>query len=362
MFLTTSYDKMVLMILPSCMLNCDNQSLTMMLRYTLALILILMACPLRAEQGLGLPAANPEYSKSTQPTLTELGQKLFFDPRLSVDGKISCSTCHDPDQGFTQLLSVPVGVNQQLGSRNTPTLLNIAYHASLFHDGRETTLEDLIWSPLLSPAEMGNATKEQVYNRLASLEDYTGQFDTQGQANKQLGRALASFQRTLVAANSKFDQWYYGNIQALATDDIVNGFAVFNRHGCAACHTINDGYALFSDGLFHNTGLAFKQASISGTIDNGRFDVTGKASDKRAFRTPTLRNIALTAPYMHDGSMASLKQVIQYYMEGGFEDPAQDSRLLPFILNETEINQLTSFLDSLTSPSALSSLHLQKVP
>ncbi|MFP6805818.1 MAG: cytochrome c peroxidase [Pseudomonadales bacterium] len=310
-----------------------------------------------------------------------LGKRLFFDRRLSANGTLSCGMCHIPEQGFAQnQLRTPVGFEGRTVKRNSPTLLNVASRKVLFHDGREFTLEDQVWSPLLSNREMGNVSIGVVIERLRHLDDYADVFNSiyaDGITIVTIGTAIAAYERTLVAVATPFDSWNADKDEDAVNDDVKQGFALFNRHGCGQCHTIESGNRHFTDDQFHNTGIGFERSmkasvretsiiQLSETIsvksrqtfdsdglnDLGRYEVTGDPADRWKYRTPTLRNIELTAPYMHDGSLSSLEEVIKFYMHGGIINEGLDERLLPFTLDEKEIKQLVAFLNALTSPSA----------
>ena len=312
-------------------------------------------------------------------TQVELGKRLFFDRRLSVNGTLSCALCHIPEQGFAQnQLTTPVGFKGRSVKRNSPTLLNVAYRKILFFDGREFSLENQVWSPLLSAREMGNVSIGSVINRLQHLDNYATAFKNvyaDGITAYNIGSALAAYEQTLVAADSPFDQWYFGKNDSAVDDNVKHGFTLFIRHGCNQCHTIEDHHAQFTDDDFHNTGVGFArtmQGQVRGTriikltetitirttesfeADNlndlGRYEMTGRAMDKWKYRTPTLRNIALTAPYMHDGSLSSLDEVILFYVNGGIPNDGLDNKIKPLNLNREEIRLLVSFLQSLTSP------------
>lgn len=348
---------------------------------TLTALLLPVTCTVGAP-NFGLPEAETGDTH-----IVSLGQRLFFDRRLSVDNTLSCADCHIPEQGFTQNhLATSVGFKGQVLRRNSPSLLNVRYLDTLFHDGRETSLETQVLSPLLSMQEMANPSIGLLLQRIASLDDYKERFDLHlgGLDMATLGQAIAAYERSLVAADSHFDRWYYGDQQDAMTTDAVAGFAIFNRHGCGNCHLVNQTYATFEDGQFHNTGIGYQRAipiqpDIPGSAlpqntlarpaqkhpakrwaDLGRYEITGDPLDRWRYRTPTLRNISLTAPYMHDGSMSDLNTVIEYYMQGGFPDPNQDPRLLPFVLSDTEKRQLTAFLESLSSPHVTSLIELTK--
>jgi cytochrome c peroxidase len=353
-----------------------------------AVLLVLAACQRQqATPALGLPAL-PVVAGST--AAIDLGRKLFMDRRLSRNNTMSCAMCHVPEQGFTATeLGTALGLEGRTLRRNAPTLLNVAWVGQLFHDGRADTLEKQAWAPLLNPIEMGNVAVADVVARIRAMPDYAGRFeaafDGAGPDEHTVGVALASYQRTLVAGDSRFDRWRYGNDKAALTASEQAGFAVFaGKGGCIACHTVGDKAALFSDAAFHNTGIGWKRrhgssvdpaqryrielapgvftelqehelASVSEPLqdDDGRFEVTHKAAERWAYRTPTLRNIALTGPYMHDGSLATLEDVITYYQHGGIENPGKDKLVRPLTLSAEEQRNLAAFLRSLTGSNVI---------
>jgi len=330
---------------------------------------------------LGLPAMTSQLD----PAEIDLGRQLFFDRRLSKNETLSCAMCHIPEQGFTQNeLATPVGHLGKGVRRNVPSLYNVAFAEALFLDGREQSLEAQIWSPLLANNEMANDSREAVLAKLASNDFYTKRFAEifeEGLTQSTLGRVLAAYQRALLSGDSPFDRWYFGGEElpikkgsgaesypALA----ARGFAVFQDKGCAACHRIDDSSALFTDGQFHNTGTGYLRAGralrplsvqlapgifVVPTVDaetetftdDGRYEVTGREADKWRYRTPSLRNVALTGPYMHDGSVATLEAVVAFYAEGGGGDPAQDPRTQSVQLTQSDQDALVAFLKTLTS-------------
>lgn len=320
---------------------------------------------------LGLPALEGAPDKAE----IDLGRRLFFDRRLSVNGTLSCAMCHIPEQGFTQNeLATPIGIEGQLVRRNAPTLYNVAYVQYLFHDGRETNLSEQIWEPLLAVNEMGNPNPEAVLARLAQLEDYDARFDAlypEGLTQNNFGRALAAYQRALLSANSRFDRWYFGREPTLLSEQEARGFVLFKTQGCSACHVIGTEDALLTNGQFYNTGIGYRAENkhrepihvqlapgvfVKPTIkihvplidDQGRFEVSGADVDRHRYRTPSLRNVASTGPYMHDGSIATLAEVIDYYDGGGGADPAQDPRLKSLGLRAQDKTALVSYLHTLT--------------
>ena len=330
---------------------------------------------------LGLPAV-PNH---LDPAEIDLGRELFFDRRLSKNETLSCAMCHIPEQGFTQNeLATPVGHLGKGVRRNVPSLYNVAFAEDLFLDGREQSLEAQIWSPLLAENEMANESREAVLAKLASNRLYRARFAEtfdEGLTERTLGRALAAYQRALLSGDSPFDRWYFGGEEVSAkTGRAANGypalaargFAVFQDKGCASCHHINDSSALFTDGQFHNTGTGYRRAGralrppsvqlapgvfVVPTVDAetetftdaGRYEVTGREADKWRYRTPSLRNVALTSPYMHDGSITTLEGVVAFYAGGGGGDPAQDPRTRSVRLTQSDQIALVAFLRTLTS-------------
>ena len=330
------------------------------------------------------PLGLPRVSRRLDPEEIDLGRQLFFDRRLSKNETLSCAMCHIPEQGFTQNeLATPVGHLGKGVRRNVPSLYNVAFTENLFLDGREQSLEAQIWSPLLAENEMANDSREAVLAKLALDARYMARFAevfNEGLTEASLGRALAAYQRALLSGDSAFDRWYFGGETAvgigLVAEDYpalaARGFTVFQDKGCASCHRLSDSSALFTDGEFHNTGTGYRRAGralrppsvqlapgvfVVPTVDaetetftdDGRYEVTGREVDKWRYRTPSLRNVALTSPYMHDGSIATLEEVVAFYAEGGGGDPAQDPRTRSVQLTESDQEALVAFLRTLTS-------------
>ncbi len=298
-----------------------------------------------AAPPLGLPPIVSEHAITAAGI--ELGRRLFFDRRLSFNGTLSCAMCHVPEQGFTQNeLATPVGIEGRSVKRNAPALYNIAYRKTLFFDGREENLEQQIWSPLLAANEMGNPSVGTVLRRLREIGEYDAAFQAlygEGIGMQTLGRALADYQRALLSAASPFDRWYFGGDANAVAASAKRGFALFVDKGCSGCHQIQEGHAHFTDDDFHNTGLGFLRTMrpnrrlqlapgvfverTDETIgprhpDLGRYEATGIPADRWKFRTPSLRNVAVTAPYLHDGSLATLADVIDFYDAGGVPNQA----------------------------------------
>ncbi len=306
-----------------------------------------------------------------------LGRKLFFDRRLSFNRTLSCAMCHVPEQGFTQNeIRTPVGIEGSFVNRNAPSLYNVGYRTRLFHDGREFSLENQVWQPLLKDNEMANPSVGYVIETLTQAADYTGLFESaygRGPGVETIGQALASYQRGLVSAASPFDRWYFGGESEAIGESARRGFALFSSAGCTACHTLDDSYALFSDGQFHDTGIGYTRsmqgsASAAASVrlapgvevvptvsfatpqinDLGRYEATGQATDRWKYLTPSLRNVALTAPYMHDGSIPDLGSVLRFYNDGGLAHPDLDPLLRPLGLDPSQLSDLENFLRALT--------------
>ena len=327
------------------------------------------------------PLGLPQLSSMPSTEEINLGRRLFFDRRLSANGTLSCGMCHIPEQGFTQNeLATPVGHEGRSVRRNVPSLYNVAYVKDLFHDGREQSLEDQVWSPLLAANEMANESRTAVIDKIISIDPYPELFAAiyvDGITEESLGRAMAAYQRILLSADSAFDRWYYGFQNQTASpseypSDAIKGFALFRSTGCADCHQFDQKTALFTDGRFHNTGVGYRRyvqsnrpirlqvspgvfiklsinLEVEALGDEGRAEITGRAVDRWRYRTPSLRNIALTAPYMHDGSIATLEEVVEFYAQGGGGDPKQDPRTIELTLSEDDQIAIVKFLKTLTS-------------
>ncbi len=330
----------------------------------------------------GLPALPVPPEDTLTPARVSLGRTLFFDRRLSRNDTISCAMCHVPEQGFTSNeMATAVGIEGRTVRRNAPTLYNVAYAERLFHDGREDRLEQQIWGPLLAVNEMGNPSVGYVLDKIRHVPDYAGlfeaAFDGRGPTMETLGSALASYERTLVSGNSPFDRWYFGGDAAALPPAAARGFALFRgKARCIACHHVGETAALFTDQTLHNTGVGYRR-SMASTDDNlrvqvapgtflaidpavvaaaserpandlGRYEVTGRPGDRWKYKTPTLRNVALTAPYMHDGSLQTLRQVVAFYNAGGIPNEVLDPAIQPLGLTEREIDDLVAFLESVT--------------
>ena len=309
--------------------------------------------PVKIKAPLGLPPIPiPPDNPPTEETIA-LGRRLYYDPGLSADGTVSCATCHAPDLSFRDGKALSNGVAGQLGSRRAPTVVNAAYNTLQFWDGRAPSLEKQAEGPLTNPVEMAN-TLEGVVNYVQSDPKYRALF-ARAWGTKEITidlvtRSIGSFERTVVIGNSPFDRFYYRGDKKALSPAGQRGLKLFlnqKKGNCSVCHVIGKRYALFTDNKFHNIGVG---ADTWGTFEDvGRYVQTKSASDMGAFKTPTLRNIAKTAPYMHDGSLATLKDVVDHYVGGGTSNPHLDKEIhaLAF-LTFNERADLKAFLESLT--------------
>ena len=278
--------------------------------------------------GLDAYMPIPEDNPLT-PEKVARGRNLFFDRRLSRNGKVACATCHDPRRAFTDGRPLAVGVFGRKGTRSAPTLVNRGYGAAFFWDGRVRTLEEQVLKPIQDPNEM-DLTIEEASRRVKV-------------SRAELAAALASYVRTILSGNAPLDRYLNGDREALSAE-ARRGLNLFRgKANCTACHVGPN----FTDERFHNTGVAWREGQLR---DPGRFAVTSNEADRGAFKTPTLREIARTPPYMHDGSIATLEDVIEFYNRGGNRNPHLDAELRSFELSGEEKQALLAFLRSLGGP------------
>jgi cytochrome c peroxidase len=337
-------------------------------------------------QQVGVPlaltrAAMPKDNPQT-PEKIALGEKLFFDGRLSANGTVACATCHDPRLAFTDGRPVAVGFGNRVGQRNSPTVLNAMYQKFQFWDGRASTLEKQAALPIVNPVEMGQPTLDSAVARIAAVPDYrTGFRRVFGRPvnGTDLVRAIASYERSQISFDAPFDHFIAGDSSAIDAS-AKRGWVLFNTRGrCNKCHAFTDTTSrptTFTDDTFHNIGvgilrhrvvplarqaelsvsrgdtIAIDQAAILSPMSAlGRFLVTRKDSDMASFKSPDLRNVMITAPYFHDGSAATLWDVMDHYNKGaGLKDPWLDVDIQPLAFHESEIDDLVALMASLTSP------------
>jgi cytochrome c peroxidase len=323
-----------------------------------------------------IPADNPQT-----PAKIALGQKLFFDGRLSADGSVACATCHDPARAFTDGRPVSIGIDGRAGQRNAPTVLNALYNKAQFWDGRVKTLEEQAALPIVNPVEMGQPNLDAAVANLAGVEEYQESFRKvfgRPANGTDLVRALAAYERTLMSFNAPFDHFVDGDKSAMDAA-AQRGWELFNTKArCNKCHALTDArrdVTNFTDFDYHNIGIGIIRHNVvalarqalrdvaSGHVEAidraaiqtdfsvlGRFLITKKEADIAAFKTPNLRNVLVTGPYFHDGSQETLWDVIDHYNKGdGLKNPWLDEDIQPLALTEPEIDDLVAFLAALTS-------------
>jgi cytochrome c peroxidase len=294
------------------------------------------------------PVVNPDRDT---PAAIALGRALFFDARLSSDGTISCASCHRPDRAFTSDAAISPGVEGRLGTRNAPTILNAAYAPVLFWDGRATTLEEQIRYPIVHPKEM-NMTMAAVVKLVTGDATYSDMFrqafGEQPPTFALVSQALASFERTIISGDTPFDRFYFAADTAALSEAARRGWELFRgRLGCVRCHSVDATNPWFTDWSYHNIGVGLDAI----TPDLGRYAVTRQAVDKGRFRTPSLRHVSLTSPYMHDGSLKTLRAVLDFYERGGLENPFLDEQIKPLPMSDDDKEDVIRFLHSLAKPA-----------
>lgn len=339
---------------------------------------------------LGLPSVlYPENNPQTSEKIA-LGDKLFNDKRFSGTGEVSCATCHDPAKAFTDSpLKVSEGIQGLTGTRNAPTVINSVFFETMFWDGRSPDLEDQALHPFVNPVEMGLKDHQPILDIVRSDTEYTKAFNSVFRKSsdeitmKEVTQAIAAFERTKISGDSPFDRWYYGGESDAMTPAQKRGLDLFINEGrCVSCHVIEQTQAIFTDNRFHNVGVGInniqndipelageyisanltaeevdvKVLSDKRSSELGRFALTTGFDDLGSFKTPTLRNIAATAPYMHDGSLATLRDVVVHYNNGGVTnegDPVNDflsGGIRPLNLSDEQMDDLVAFMEALTSP------------
>jgi cytochrome c peroxidase len=323
----------------------------------------------------------PEVPEDNPPTAAkvDLGKKLYFDTRISTDGTVACATCHDPLHAFAdgRGTKTSAGVGGALGTRNAPTVLNAAFLSEQFWDGRAATLEEQAVQPLINPIEHGFADHAAVVARIGELGEYgplfSAAFGTADVTIERVGQAIASFERTLISLESPFDRFLAGDEKAIS-EAAKRGWTLYNgKARCNNCHGHIEAFPLFTDEIYHNIGVGVKNLDFAAVArkaaaavaagesigdlslaaaeasELGRFMVTGEPKDLGAFKTSQLRNVAHTAPYMHDGSEATLRDVIEFYDRGGNDNPYLDGGIRPLGLTDQEKADLVELLETFTS-------------
>ncbi len=288
----------------------------------------------------------PEDNPMTRSKI-ELGRMLFFEKRISADGTISCASCHMPRRGFSNGRQYGIGVGGRIGLRNAPTVINAAYNDLQFWDGRAKSLEEQAKGPIQHPAEMG-ASEEHIARVLGAAPAYRAAFrkafGTEKITLDLVAKAIATFERTILSGGSPFDRWKYGGEKNAMSPAARRGFEIFRVKGkCQKCHLVDEFSAPFTDNKFHNVGVGI-HAKLPHV---GREKISKKPRDRGKFKTPTLREISRTAPYMHDGSMNTLEEVIDYYDKGALANPNLDPDIKPLKLTPGEKKDLIAFLHAL---------------
>jgi cytochrome c peroxidase len=297
----------------------------------------LQPTPLGLDAFIAAPATNPTSARAVA-----LGRRLFFDPALSSDRSVSCATCHRPEHAFSDTVALSFGVGGRRGRRNAPTVINRAYARSLFWDGRVSSLEEQVLHPIQDSLEMALPLDELLV-RLAGDARYRSDFQRafgEAPTTGNVARALASYLRTLRVGNAPVDRYRAGDTTALSSS-ARRGLTLFlGRANCARCHVGSN----FTDEEFHDTGIAWRGGALA---DSGRYEVTHDARHLGAFKTPTLREAACTAPYMHDGSIATLEEVVDFYDRGGHPNPYLDDEIRPLRLSTQDRRDLVLLLIAL---------------
>jgi len=307
----------------------------------------------------------------------KLGDMIFDEKRVSSDNSVACNTCHSPRNGFTTHTAASRGVGDQIGKRNAPSILNAMFYKSMFWDGRAATLEEQATLPILNPVEMGQKDPKDVVAKLSAIPEFVEAFQKvfgRPPNWEDMGKALGAFERTRLSTEAPFDRFLHGDEKALNASQ-RRGWALFTgKARCGSCHTYDPALLLFGDNRFHNTGVAAakqdldrlaKHAAETAAAGNkseidrraletddselGRFLVTQKREDIGAFKTPFLRDVLLTGPYMHDGSLETLWDVVEFFNKGGERNPFLDVEIKPLGLTASEVDDLVNFLGALTS-------------
>jgi cytochrome c peroxidase len=300
-----------------------------------------------------------------------LGRKLFFDKRLSKDGTVSCATCHDPEHGYSDGKKVSEGVSGKKGARNAPTVLNAVFNEFQFWDGRAATLEEQSKGPMINPVEMAMGSHDDAVKIIRQAkQDYGDEFAKlfgREPTIDDIAAVIATFERTVVSGNSPFDRFIAGDAAAISAS-AKRGWELWNgKARCNTCHPHGDSTPNLSDNKFHNIGVAAKGRDFASLArraaavadpqelafhpdftEVGRFAVTKQPKDIGAFKTPGVRDVALTAPYMHDGSEATLLDVVNFYDKGGEPNPYLDGGITPLKLTDPEKQDLVAFMEALT--------------
>jgi len=297
---------------------------------------------------LGIHATFEELEQPPTPERVRLGRWLFYDTRLSADDTISCATCHRPENAFSEPTPVSTGIGGQQGGRKAPSFVNLAWtiYPHFFWDGRAASLEEQAKGPITNPIEMGMENHELMLTTLEGIEEYAPYFaEAFGDAaitTDRVAHAIADYERTRMSGNSPFDRWQEGDESAVS-DEVKKGHELFfDKALCNQCHLGDN----LTDSSFHNLGVGWDTESKE-LADIGRFEISAQEEDNGAFKTPGLREVTKHAPYMHDGSMATLREVVVHYNVGGIENPWLSPKIEALELTDEEIDALVAFMEAL---------------
>lgn len=307
--------------------------------------------PLRPlpDPPLGIDGKFSDLKDPPTPQRVRLGRWLFFDKRLSADNSLACASCHQPDAAFSELTPNSTGIRGQQGNRKAPSFVNQAWtlYPHFFWDGRAASLEDQALGPIANPIEMGS-THEAMVQTLSAVKAY-GKYFAEAFGDDQITRervckAIADYERTRMSGNSPWDRWKRKKDQRAVSEQVKKGDALFffGKAGCNQCHLGQN----FTDSSFHNLGVGW-DAAAARFKDEGRSAVSKQDADRGAFKTPTLRDVSKHPPYMHDGSVKTLREVVEYYNKGGLPNPTLDPKMKPLNLTEEEIDALVAFMEAL---------------
>ncbi|HEU5218227.1 MAG TPA: cytochrome c peroxidase [Gemmatimonadales bacterium] len=304
------------------------------------------AVPL-AKPPLGITSTFEELKDPPTPEQVRLGRWLFYDKRLSKDGTVACATCHRPENAFSEPSPVSTGIAGQKGGRKAPSFVNLAWTVApnFFWDGRAGSLEEQAVGPMANPIEMGN-TNEAVVTAISGVKGYKTYFKKAFGSEEvtidRVAKAIASYERTRVSGNSAWDRWQAGD-EAAVSPAVKKGHELFfGKAGCNQCHLGQN----FTDNTFHNLGIGWN-AKTKTFADEGRSKISKNKADLGAFKTPTLRDVSKHAPYMHDGSIATLREVVEHYNKGGTKNPTLDKKLSVLKLAPDEIDALVEMMKAL---------------
>lgn len=300
------------------------------------------------EPPLGIESRLTELPDPPTPERVRLGRWLFYDARLSADGTVSCATCHHPENAFSESTPVSTGIGGQKGGRKAPSFVNQAWtvYPHFFWDGRSFSLEDQALGPVQNPIEMGNTLQAMIVT-LQGSDNYARYFEeafgTGEITPDRVAKAIADYERTRMSGNSAWDRWKHGGDEAAVSELVKRGDELFlGKATCNKCHLGQN----FTDSRFHNLGIGWDSESQT-LADEGRYVVSEEEEDRGAFKTPTLRDVSKHAPYMHDGSLATLREVVEHYNQGGIPNPYLSPRIQPLKLTEAEIDALVAFMEAL---------------